>query len=525
MPKARIHMNKIRDIIRLDQTTDLSKRKISRALNISRPAVDHYLQKASEAHITWADVKEMNDEQLLQRLEESEKKSNDPRYTVLKQRLPDIAKELGKKYVTRQLLWEEYKTDHPDGYGYSQFCYHLQMYFADTELAMHLPHEPGEKLFIDFSGYKPILTDIKTGIEREVELFVAIFPAGSLIYAEAVESQAIEDVIRATRSTLEHAEGAPKMIVPDNMKAAVTEADAYEPEINHTFEDFARYYGCAVVPARPHKPKDKALVEAAVYVVYTRVLAPLRNQKFETLDELNTAIWEKLDLLNERKMKKFDTSRKERFDEIEKPLLTPLPSRPYKIRHFIPSATVQKNYHVYFKPDGHYYSVPYRYRKKNVRIAYTAEEVEIYLHNTRIAAHRRERKKNGYTTTYEHMPSQHKIVSEWNPQRFLQWASQCGSETKKLISRVIDSREVPEQAYKSCLGILNLSKKYGDRRLEAASARANYFGINSAKGLKNILVKGLERQELGGERADNVPEHQNIRGGRYYESSEQEVRR
>jgi transposase len=280
-----------------------------------------------------------------------------------------------------------------------------------------------------------------------------------------------------------------------------------------------------VVPARPHKPKDKALVEAAVYVVYTRVIAPLRNRKFETLDELNTAIWEKLDILNDRKMKKFDISRRERFEQIEKPLLAPLPSRPYKIRYFIPPTTVQKNYHVYFKPDGHYYSVPYRFRKKKVRIAYTADEVEIYSNNSRIAAHRRERKKNGYTTTYDHMPSQHQIVSEWNPQRLLNWASKYGSETKKLISRVIDSREVPEQAYKSCLGILNLSKKFGGERLEAASARANYFAIYSTKGLKNILEKGLERQDLQRPQQPELPSHENIRGHSYYESGEEEVRR
>jgi transposase len=513
-------MDKIRDIIRLHQESDLSKRKISRALNISRPAVDHYLKKAAEAQLQWADVKEMDDEELLQRLERSEEKSNDPRYAELKRLLPDIAKELGKKHVTRQLLWEEYKTSHPDGYEYSQFCYHLQMYTADSELAMHLSHEPGENLFIDFSGDRRTLTDPKTGIERKVELFVAVFPAGSLIYAEAVESQSTEDVIGATRSTFEYAEGSPTTLVPDNMKAAVTKADTYEPVINQSFEDFARYYGCAVIPARPRKPKDKALVEAAVYVVYTRVLAPLRDQTFGTLDELNTAIWEKLDLLNERKMKKFDISRRERFEKIEKPLLAPLPSRPYIIRHFLPPATVQKNYHVYFRPDGHYYSVPYRYRKKKVRIAYTADEVEIYYNHTRIAAHRRERRKNGYTTTHEHMPSQHKIVSEWNPQRFLNWASTYGSETKKLISRVITSREVPEQAYRSCLGILNLSKNYSASRLEAASARANFFGIVSAKGMKNILEKNLDRHELPKEQQLTLPPHENIRGHNYYECGE-----
>ena len=235
MPKARIRMNKIRGIIRLNQTSNLSKRKISKALNISRPAVDHYLKRAAEAQMQWDDVKEMDDEELLQRLERSEEQSNDPRYAELKHLLPDIAKELGKKYVTRQLLWEEYKTSHSNGYEYSQFCYHLQMYTADSELAMHLSHEPGEKLFIDFSGDRPTLTDPKTGIERKVELFVAVFPAGSLIYAEA---------------------------------------DTYEPVINQSFEDFARYYGCAVIPARPRKPKYNALCRGGrLCSLYPRVSA------------------------------------------------------------------------------------------------------------------------------------------------------------------------------------------------------------------------------------------------------------
>ncbi len=523
MPKARIKMSKIREIIRLHENAEMSIRTISRALQISRPAVDHYLVQAGKARLSWSDVKEMPDEELLQRLQQTEEEENDPRYVELVKRLPEIVTELGKKHVTRQLLWEEYRKKVRDGYEYTQFCYHVQMFTADSQLSMHLEHEPGRQMFLDFVGDKPHLLDPKNGIEHPVELFVAVFPASGLTYLEAVESQKIEDLIGATRHALEYAGGVPMILVPDNLKAAVTKSDRYEADINQSFEDFGRYYGCVVIPARPGKPRDKALVEAAVNLVYTRVLAPLRNQRFATLDEMNEAMWEQLELLNDREMKRIRISRRRRFETIEREHLLPLPTRPYIIRRFIASVTVQLNYHVYFTIDKHYYSVPYGYRRKKVRIAWSEREIEIYINNQRVAAHRRDRRAHRYTTCHEHMPSHHRFLSEWNPGRFIGWAGKIGAQTQSLIESVLRAREVPEQAYRSCLGILNLGKKNGNDRLEAACCRANHFGIDSYRGVKRILDRGLDHEVIDAPIQMPVQSHENIRGGEYYTAGEQQV--
>jgi transposase len=511
-------MNKVREILRLKETAQMSVRMISRALTISRPVVDAYLKQAHDAGVGWEEACELGDEELLERLSPTGRQRNadEPRYQDLMRRLPAIAGQIGKNHVTRELLWEEYRREYPGGYEYSQFCLHLNIYLADSDIAMHLEHEPGKRLFIDFAGDRPSLIDQVTGSERKAELFVSVFPASGLIYSEATETQGLGDLVLGTRHTFEYAEGAPLIIVPDNLRAAVTKSDRYEPDINRTFEDFGRYYGCVVMPARVRRPRDKALVEAAVHLVYSRVLAPLRHRSFSSIEELNEAMWPLLDELNERVMRKIGLSRRERFEAMEAKVLIPLPVRPYTMRRFIDEVTVQMNYHVYFTVDKHYYSVPYRYRNKKVRIGYTETEVEIYHANIRIASHRRERGANQYTTTPDHMPSRHRIMSEWSPERFLHWAAEYGEATRGLIAAVLESREVPEQAFRSALGILSLGKKYGSVRLEAASRRALRYRITSYKGLGNILKRGLEQDEQQEALLSPIPAHPNIRGGEYY---------
>ena len=516
MPKARVHMSKVREVIRLNEIVGLSVRKISRALNVSRPAVDHYLRQARRAGLCWESIEHISDEVLLQRLQHSEENHNDPRYRELVVRIPDIVSRLGNRHVTRQLLWEQYRAECPDGYEYSQFCYHIKIYTSDSEISMHIEHEPGRKLFVDFAGDRPHLTDPKTGLEQPVELFVAVFPASGLVYCEATATQSSDDLIPATRHALEYAGGSPAIIVPDNLKSAVTKPCRYEPDINQQFEDFGRYYGCVVIPARVRKPQDKALVEAAVRLVYTRILAQLVERRFATCDELNEAIWEYLELLNDRKMQKVRVSRRERFEELEAHLLTALPVRPYTIRRFINEVTVQINYHVYFTVDKHYYSVPYQHRRKKVRIAYTERDIEIYHNNIRIASHRRARGKNQYTTTHDHMPRGHEVMSNWTPERLISWAADIGEHTERLVAAVLEDREVPEQAFKSCLGILSLAKKFGPQRLEAAAVRANEYRVVSYKGVRNILERGLDRHSPRAVKQFSLSSHENIRGGAYY---------
>lgn len=296
MAQARTTMNKIRNIIRLHLQAGLSLRGIARSVGVSRPVVSYYLGLFKKSGLTWTDVDSLNDSDLERRLRPEEPRL-DPRLKELDELLPTFAQELGKQGVTRYLLWEEYRRSHPDGYSYPQFCFHLQTFKETSEISMHLEHVAGEKLFVDFAGTKPFFTDPKTGERREVELFVAVFPASAYLYCEAVESQKIEQFVLATRHALEYAGGAPRMVTPDNLKSAVTKSDRYEPQINETFNDFAAHYGIAVVPARSKHPKDKALVESSVNLIYHRVLAPLRHCSFSSLDDLNEAFAEKLEEL------------------------------------------------------------------------------------------------------------------------------------------------------------------------------------------------------------------------------------
>lgn len=507
-------MRKIRTIIRLHAAEALSQRMIARATGVSRPVVAYYLGLFQHSGLSLEEIHRLSDSELEARLRPSEARL-DPRYEALCRLLPKIAAELGRRGVTRQLLWEEYRSSHPDGYSYTQFCFHLQAYTETSELAMHLEHEAGKRLFIDFAGNKPRVVDPKTKLERTTELFVSVFPASALVYCEATDSQAVECLVTATRHCLEYAGGAPQIIVPDNLKPAVTKADRYEAQINETFEDFAAHYGCVVIPARVRRPRDKALVEAAVNLVYQRILAPLRNRVFHCLDDLNEAIAERLEELNERPMQRFGISRWQRFRSIERAALRELPRDPYRVRRFH-QATVGFNYHLYFSPDKHYYSVPWTFRRKTVRIVSSETTVEVYANHERIATHRRDRTPGGYSTHPEHMPSHHRMYAEWSPGRFLRWAAKIGPHTQTLIAGVLDSRQVAEQSFRTCLGILKLADRYEDERLEAASARALIYRVNTYRGLRSILEKGLDRHLPNETRSFVLPDHPNIRGGHYY---------
>ena len=509
-------MNKIREIIRLNEQAGLSARAISRAVVVSRPVVTHYLTQARGAGLSWDEVKEISDDALLERLQRGRQPEVDPRQATLVKLLPALLEELGRRGVTRQLLWEEYRGEHPEGYSYTQFCFHIQTHSETAELSMHLEHAPGEKLFVDFAGWKPSLIDPKTALVTSVELFVAVLPASGLIYIEAVRSQDLESFTVATRGALEHAGGAPRIIVPDNLKAAVTTPDRYEPLLNETYQDFARHYGCTIIPARVRKPKDKALVEAAVNLVYTRILARLRDRQFASLDELNTALWEHLDALNDRPMKLVKLSRRERFDACEREQLRRLPVHPYELRRF-EQPRVQMNYHVYLRADRHYYSVPYTYARKMVKVAFSSTTVEIYHNNERIAVHPRDRRAHAYTTTVHHMPSHHRTMVEWTPERFMRWAQKIGPATAEVIEAVLREAAVPEQSFRRCLGLLSLEKRYNACRVEAACRRAVHFGVRSYRSVKSILEKGLDHQQLDMRLDYQLPAHANLRGASYYD--------
>jgi transposase len=306
--------------------------------------------------------------------------------------------------------------------------------------------------------------------------------------------------------------------VPDNLKSAVTQADRYEPELNRTFADFGLHYSTTILPTRSRKPRDKSLVENAVKNIYTRIYAPLRNRVFFSIEELNEAIWAELEKHNNHNFQGKDYSRKQLFAEIEEKALSPLPVARFEIKNYC-IATVYKNSYVWLGCDKHYYSVPYRYISKKVKIEYTCNWVAVYLNQERIAYHRRIPGNYGYTTISEHLPSQHRFVSEWSPEKFINWAKSIGQETETVINKVLASKTHPEQAYKSCIGILSYGKKVGYLRLNNACRRAVLYQSYSYRTIKNILTKNLDKLSDEEQKTYQLPLHDNIRGADYYQLS------
>ena len=509
-------MNKIREILRLHEKCYLSNRKISLALKVSRPVVSQYISDLDASGLRYDDIKDMSDDTLLEILNRNKRSENED-YKDLISRFKNYAVELKRVGVTKETLWQEYKDENPGGYSYSRFCYHFQVWQNSLEVTMHMEYKAGDKVFVDFTGKKLIITERSTGKEREVEVFVGILGASQLTYVEATMSQKKEDWIKANRNMLHFFGGTPQAIVPDCLRSAVTIGDKYEPDINPEYFDFARHYDITILPARPNHPQDKAHVENAVKIVYSWIFAPLRDMTFYSLEELNEAIREKLEEYNSRPMQRLKISRRELFNEIEKSELKILPAEPYELRKF-KRLKVQFNYHIYFSEDIHYYSVPYRYVKKSVDVMYTDSAVDIYYNNTRIAFHIRDRSLNKYTTLKEHMPPQHKWIADWTPERFIKWADSMGDNTKTLIEHILYQKQHPEQGFKTCLGILSLSKKYGRNRLNMACGKALQFNRYTYKAVNNILKNGMEaaRNDEHEVLFRSLPVHENIRGNQYY---------
>ena len=514
MARKRINMKKIREIIRFKETTNMSERKIARALNISRPVVAQYIKDFNASGLTYEETKDMPDSRFLA-LFEKQRNKRCSKYEDISKLFPYFVTELKKTGVTLMILWNEYQKKHPDCYSYSQFCYHFQVWRNASRVTMHIEHKAGDKMFVDYAGDKLVVVDRK-GKERSAEVFVAILGASQLTYAEASFSQKSEDWIRSNERAFIYCGGVTQAIVPDNLKSGVTQSNRYEPGINLMFDDFAGHYQTVILPARVRRPQDKALVENAVNLVYQRIYAPLRNRIFYSLEELNEAMWDLLEQHNNTPFQRLKTSRRELFDNIEKQVLKPLPKERYAIKQ-CKELTVQFNYHVELREDRHYYSVPWQLKGKRVRVVYDDRNVAIYYDNVRIIQHKRDRSPNGYTTLHIHMPPHHRFYAQWSPERFIRWAQSIGDDVAEMIQVVLKSREHPEQAFKICMGILNLVKEHGPDRLNKACARALGFGFYSYKRIKNILDRGLEEEPLTESRELPVSSHENIRGSQYYQ--------
>jgi transposase len=511
MPRERLSMRKVREVLRLKYEQGLSSRAIATSCHISVGSVHDYLQRAKITGLPWPLPDDLSDEALDRRL-------FPPAATLPSDRpTPDlsyIARELRRKGVTLSLLWEEYRRSHPDGYGYSRFCELYTAHAEAIEPRMRQIHKAGEKLFVDYAGMTMWITDRSNGELVEVQIFVATLGASDYVYAEATLSQSSEDWIASHVRAFEFFCGVPQILVPDNLKSAVTSACFYEPDINRTYGEMASYYGAVIIPARVKKPRDKAIVENHVKTVEQRILAPLRNRVFLSLDELNEAIQDLLDDLNNRPFQKMAGTRRSLFEELDFPALQPLPEHRYSYGRWS-WATVSIDYHV--EVAKCYYSVPYQLIQKKLEVRVSTLVVEIFHNNVRVASHARLFRRGQYSTIPEHMPRHHRWWNDWSPERLVRWASETGEATAEAVASILTRFVHPQQGYRSCLGIIALSKTYGRDRVEAACRRALACGAVSRKSIQLMLKNNLENAALP-EQAEPRPAliHANIRGAAYY---------
>ena len=506
----------IKEIIRLKQS-GLSNRKIAVHLGVSRTTVIKYLKQIEYSCFDTEELQELSEESLYDLFRSESTLDEAQRYSALEAFFPYVDKELKKTGVTRWGLWGEYQSKHLSPYSYSQFCYHYQQWIIHKQCYLNIEHKAGDKLFVDYAGKKLQIVDADSGEIKEVEVFVATLGASQMTYVEASESQKLDRFLKSVENSLWYFGGVPQAIVPDNLKSAVSKSNKFEPSINERFAQLSQHYGTSILPTRSRKPKDKALVEGAVKIVYHRIYAALRNQTFYSIAELNRAIHQLLASYNQTPFQGKDHGRKDLFDELDLPALQPLPTSRYDFKTY-KQATVQKNCHIQISEDKNYYSVPYRYIGKKVKIAYNADVVEVYLNHQRIALHPRSMKKYHYITCKEHLPSHHRFILDWNPDKFLRWAESIGESTRELIKIILESKSHPEQAYKSCQGILSMATKTSKQRLNNACKRALYYKTHSYQSVYSILDKSLDKQPLEEHTIQvQIPFHENIRGAHYYQ--------
>lgn len=502
-------MRQVREVLRLKHACGRSLREAATAVGVSPATAMEYVRRAAVAGITWPVPAELDDGALEARLFPV---PGGPAIVRPEPDWPVIHTEMKRKGVTLALLWQEYRAGHADGFGYSRFCDLYRNWRGRTSPVMRQVHQAGDKLFVDYAG---MTLDIylPDGEVRPAHLFVAVMGASSYTFATLRWSEGLEDWIDAHACALVFYGGAPKAIVPDNLKSGVTKPSRYEPGINRTYADFAAHYETVILPARIYRPRDKAKAEAGVLVAERWILASLRHQRFFSLDQANTAVAILLGALNAKIMRSYLRSRADLFGEIDAPELKPLPAEPYVYAEWR-KARLGPDYHV--EIDHHWYSAPFQLIKEPVEARITARTVEIFHKGTRVAAHPRSRTLYRHTTTPEHMPSSHRRYADWTPKRLRAEAAGIGPATAGLVERILEDRPHPEQGFRACMGILSLKRGFGATRLEAACCRGIDLNARTYGAIADILKNGLEKAFL--EPAPEVDPvlHANIRGPGYY---------
>jgi len=496
-----------------------SNRKIAQQLGISRNTVNTYMSYFQSSTHTFANLLEMSNS-ALNELFTAHTTIKNQRYDELQQYFDRINQARNHPGFTFTFHYKEYSEQVKNPYSFSQFMEHYNRKYKKEKGSMKLEHIAGNEVFIDYAGKKLEIVNRETGEITSVEVFVAILPNSQYTYVEASMNQKRESLIQSMGNALSFFGGVPKAIVSDNLKSAVKRASKYEAEVNRTFKDFARHYNCVVNPTRAYSPQDKALVENAVQLAYQRIYYPLRNITFFSLADLNKEIRRLLDDYNNLLFQRKEASRKELFQSVERQYLKPLPQTKYELKDYR-RAKVQKMGYVYFSPDKNNYSVPYQYIGKTTQIHYTGSVVEVYYKNKRIALHKRSPAKGVYITDKNHLSSTHKAYTQWSPDYFEQLAKPHGENVVAVIQAIFRHVDYPETSYKRAMGIIQLHRSYGSKRLNAACLIALYAETYSYKRICNILknsldLQVLEIQKTQKENQPHIPPHDNLRGSANY---------
>jgi transposase len=506
MTQERLSVRKIREILRLKYEVGLSNRAIARACCVSNSTVGDYVVRAKRAGIVWLVANERTEDELYQQLFPEVKKPQ-----MVERPMPDwerVHRDLARQGVTLQLLWQEYREKYPDGYGYTQFREHYQRWNQAHTTSMRLPHKGGEVMEVDYAGMTLPITNPESGEIWQAPVFVATLPASNYVYAEVQPSQELQHWLNGHVRAFAFFGGVPKILRPDNLKTGVKKPSYYEPDLNPSYQELAEHYHVAVLPARVKKPKDKASVENSVQNVERWVLAPLRNETFFSVGEANRRMAPLLESLDQKEMQHLGKSRRQLFEELDQPALLPLPEHPYEFGRW-KRARVSIDYHVAF--DGHYYSVPHTLVGQEVQIRATERMLEVFHRSQQVAIHSLSNLPGRFSTSADHMPSHHRFVLNADSDFFLREAAKIGPQTAAFMTAVLRSHPFPQQAFRTCLGILDLTHKYLPAHLETACQHLLPGKLLTYKDLKSELehlTKDLPVQPL--------PAHEHVRGDTYY---------
>ncbi len=517
-----ITMQQIRTIIQLLEK-GYSLRSISAQVGLSRPPVTFYAARLKNAPYSLEELRQLTDVVLASIVYAPTvvtPLSETARRLELDSRMAYFLSELKRTGVTRLLLWEEYRKESSDPFRYTQFCILLKQASKTSDASMHIVHTPASMVMVDFAGDKMSYVDRSTGEVISCPVLVAVLPFSKYTFVMALLNASIPQVIKALNACLAYFGGVPLSLKTDNMKQVVTKSCRYEPLFSEALQQWSLHYNITLLATRVAKPKDKAAVENEVKIAYQRIYAPLREDLFYTIDQLNEAISKRLTMHNEKLFQLKDYSRLQQFKKEEQSLLQPLPAEAFVTRHRV-LAKVQKNYHITLGEDYHHYSVPYQFIGKQVSVVYDTDMVEVYYQHKRIALHRRSYKKHDFTTTGEHMPQGHQHFFEqkgWTPDYFLKQASLIGPDVYRYMDEVLKGRAFTEQTYNACRGILRLHKQYGPSRLQAACSRALTGHVFNYRTIQNILISNQDKLEENSQTdLFRLPDHPNLRGPDTYQ--------